>query len=110
MFGGFAVPFDCLDVVLFNAHAIKIAIAKTGLRLGKPLLSAFGKPFYGFWIILFIKIKISSQLIILAPESTCSDNCDPINHAKISLPQKFLHIPTFTNVNVNVFPPPVSLF
>ena len=61
-------------------------------------------------IILFIKIKVSSQLIILAPESTCSGNCDPIHHAKISLPQKFLHIPTFTNVNVNVLPPPVSLF
>ena len=53
LFGGFAVPFYRLFVVLFDALAVFVAVTQITLRCGISLFGGFAEPFRRLLVILF---------------------------------------------------------
>ena len=53
---GFAPPFCRLDIVLFDAFAVVIALAEFALRRGIPLFGSLAEPFHGLSLVLFNNI------------------------------------------------------
>ena len=59
MFGGFSIPLSGHRVILWDASASLIAIAKVELRRRVPLFGGFPKPLDGLRIILCYALAVA---------------------------------------------------